>query len=58
MFSFNNIKNYIILGIFAALALIGLLFASTRSNGKWVCKDNIWVAEGNPTTARPGRYCK
>jgi hypothetical protein len=58
MFSFNNIKNYIVLGIFAALALIGLLIGMNYSPGKWVCKDGLWVAEGNPNTKKPGLYCR
>ena len=57
MLSFNEMKKFVILGIVALIALIGILFAS-NSQGKWVCKDGVWIAKGNPTTSKPVTLCK
>lgn len=58
MFNFNQIKQWVVLGIIAFLALVGVLFVSTRKSGEWVCKEGIWVAVGKPQEPRPGLYCK
>lgn len=57
MFSFNEIKKFVILGIFAAIALIGLYFA-TRPVNKWVCQNGSWVKQGNPKEIRPLTPCR
>ena len=58
MFSFRQTKDWIILIIIALLVVGVSIFLRYRTTGKWVCKDNLWVAEGNPESARPGLYCK
>lgn len=50
-------RKFIFLGILAAIALVGLYFA-TKPQNKWVCKNNVWVAMGNPKTERPLGICK
>ena len=57
MFSFNEIKKFVILGIFAAIALIGLYFA-TRPVNKWICQNGSWVKQGNPKETRPLTPCR
>lgn len=57
MFSFNEMKKFIILAILAFFSLIGLFFA-TRTKDEWVCKNGTWVAQGNPKEVRPLKPCK
>lgn len=57
MLSFNQSKQLIILIVIAIIAVtIGVV--AYKSKGRWVCKDNLWVAEGNPNGPKPGIYCK
>lgn len=58
MLSFNQTKQFIILAIIVVLVIGVSMFLNSRKSGKWVCKDNIWVAQGKPTEPRPGLYCK
>jgi hypothetical protein len=61
MLSFNQQKQMIILGLFAAVALIALLFISTKkpdpSNGTWICRSGEWIAEGKPDSEMPDDPC-
>ena len=57
MLSFNEMKKFVILGIFALIALIGLMFA-VKQDGKWICKDGAWVTQGKPTSSKPLTICK
>jgi hypothetical protein len=59
MLNFNQQKEWIILGILAAFAMVGIFyFAHFYKTGKWVCRDGIWVAQGTPPDPKPGLYCK
>ena len=59
MNAFNETKKFIILGILAAIAFFGIYFATKETNdGKWVCKNNRWVAEGKPAAEKPLGACK
>lgn len=58
MLSFNQLKQLIILLIAVVIVIAFSLWLHSRQSGKWVCKDNIWVAQGKPTEPRPGLYCK
>lgn len=51
-------KN-VILGILAAIAFIGIYFATKQPEGKWVCKTGLWVAQGGtPKSPKPVGVCK
>lgn len=58
MNAFNETKKFIILGILATIAFIGIYFATKQPAGKWVCKTGTWVAEGKPTSPKPIGVCK
>lgn len=59
MNALNERNKFIFLGILAAIAFIGIYFAtSKKSEGQWVCKNNRWVAEGKPSTEKPLGACK
>ena len=61
MLSFNQQKQMIILGIFAAVALIGLFLITTRkpneNAGTWICRGGEWLAQGKPDTEMPDDPC-
>ena len=56
MNAFNETKKFVTLGILAALALLGIIFV-TRSSGKWVCDDGVWVEKDRAKTAQPIEFC-
>jgi hypothetical protein len=59
MDAFNETKKFVILGILAAIAFIGIYIATNKkTEGEWVCKNNRWVAQGEPPTEKPLGACK
>lgn len=57
MNAYLETRKFIFLGILAAIALMGIYFA-TRQEGEWVCKTGVWVAKGNPQEPKPTGVCK
>ncbi|MFA6185530.1 MAG: hypothetical protein WC720_05300 [Candidatus Shapirobacteria bacterium] len=51
-------RKFIFLGILAAIAFIGIYFATKQPEGKWICKTGTWIAEGKPTSPKPIGVCK
>ncbi len=59
MNALNERNKFIFLGLLAAIALIGIIMATNKkTEGEWVCKNNRWVAEGEPSTKKPLGACK
>lgn len=61
MLSFNQQKQMIILGIFAAIALIGMFVVLLKkpdpNRGSWICRNGVWLAQGKPVEEKPKAPC-
>lgn len=49
--------GFSILAVAAIIVGIGAILGAEREGSSWLCRDGVWVAYGNPTSAKPSTPC-
>lgn len=56
MNAFLETRKFILLGILAAIALLGVLIVGNMK-GEWVCEDGMWIKKGRVNSDPPLVQC-